>query len=258
MADSLTIIDSHPSFKPQASPLHFHWPVAAILLVAALLILPFDVHLAQLFADGLIPGELRRAIHKTEAFGHIYGVLGIVITLYLVCVDQRRKLARLLSTAVLAGLSADIIKLMIHRIRPVDYSFSDDGASTFQGFSILNVDSFGQLFDSQLQSFPSAHTAVAVGFALALGAMFPAAARWFLILAAACAASRFDGGAHYVSDTLIGALVGYACAAWTMGETRLAARFTRYERATPEQWNFWSPWPNRGTSTLPHSPMATH
>ena len=246
MAHHTAINSSNSSLETPSPTLHFHWGVVAIFLVAAILTVPFDVQLARLFADGLLPGELRRAIHKAEAFGHIYGVLGIVITLYLVCVDQRRKLARLLSTAILAGLVADMIKMLVCRVRPLYFSF-EEGASTFRGFSFLSADSAEQIFDSQFQSFPSAHTAVAVGFALALGAMFPRAARWFLILAAACAASRFDGGAHYVSDTLIGALVGYGCAVWTMGDTRLAARFSKYERATPEQWGFWSPWPNQST-----------
>lgn len=198
----------HPALKDN---LRLNWFIVATLVVGAVLVMPFDVWLAKFFMSDPFPGELRSLIHKTEFFGHAYGILGIAFTIYLLCEGRRRELPRLLCTALVAGLVCDVVKVIFHRVRPCDFSFAA-GESTFKGISFLHAETFGQLFDSSLHSFPSAHTGVAVAFAMTLGVMFPKAAKWFLVLAAMCAVSRFDGGAHFVSDTLIGGAIGYVVA----------------------------------------------
>ena len=174
------------------------------------------------------PGEIRSLIHKTEFFGHGYGILGIAFTIYLLCETRRRQLPRLLCTALVAGLACDLVKVLFHRVRPVDFSFIE-GESTFLGLSFLHSSSLSEVFDSSYHSFPSAHTATSVAFAFALGAMFPKAAKWFLTLSVAVAVSRFDGGAHYVSDTCIGGLIGYATACLMLGNTAWSRKFTAFE-----------------------------
>jgi|GEM_PF-1962462 len=210
--------------------LRLNWFVVAALIAAALIVFPWDVSLAKFFMSDPFPGELRSLIHKTEFFGHAYGILGITFTIYLLCESRRHQLLRLVCTAFAAGIACDFFKVLIHRVRPVDFSFAANEA-TFKGISFLHVESFGQLFDSSLHSFPSAHTATAFAFALALGRMFPKAAKWFLCLAGMCAVSRFDGGAHFVSDTLIGGLVGYVCAVGMIGSrTRVGRWFCGFEQ----------------------------
>ena len=198
------------------------------LLVAAMVALPFDVRLAQFFLSDPFPGELRSLIHKTEFFGHGYGILGITFTIYLLCEPKRRQLFRLLGTALMAGVMCDVIKLLFHRVRPVDFSFVT-GDSTFLGLSFLHSESWSDVFNSAHHSFPSAHTGTSVAFAIALGAMFPKAAKWFLALAVTVAVSRFDGGAHYVSDTCIGGLIGYVAACWMLGDTPISQWFAAFE-----------------------------
>ena len=243
-AIELPELDFEPDFKPDfetgiaigTSPtstdnLPFSWFAVVSLIVAAAVVLPWDVSLAKFFMSDPLPGELRSLIHKTEFFGHAYGILGIAFTIYLVSELRRRQLLRLLCTAFAAGIACDVVKVLFHRVRPVDFSFAANEA-TFKGLSFLHVESFGQLFDSSLHSFPSAHTATAVAFALALGRMFPKAAKWFLVLAGMCAVSRFDGGAHFVSDTLIGGLLGYVVAVAMLGSrTRVGRWFSSFERA---------------------------
>lgn len=202
--------------------------VLLTLMVAALLALPFDVTLARFFMSDPFPGELRSLIHKVEFFGHGYGILGIAFTIYLLCEPKRKHLYRLLSTALLAGVMCDAIKLLFHRVRPVDFSFAN-GESTFLGLSFLHGESWSDVFNSAYHSFPSAHTATSVAFAIALGAIFPKAAKWFLTLAVTVAVSRFDGGAHYVSDTCIGGLIGYVAACWMLGNTPASRWFTAFE-----------------------------
>jgi membrane-associated phospholipid phosphatase len=207
----------------------FSWLLAMSLVIVAIVAIPFDVVLAQFFMSEPFPGELRNLIHKSEFFGHAYGILGIVFTIYLICEDRRRQLPRVLATAIAAGLLCDLVKILVHRVRPVDFSFAS-GESTFLGISFLHADSVGQIFESSYHSFPSAHTATAVAFAMALGAMFPQGARWFIVLSGLVAASRFDGGAHYVSDTFIGGLVGYAAGCWMLGQSWVSRWFADYER----------------------------
>jgi len=212
------------------------WKVIFLLAIGTLVALPFDAILAQFFMSDPLPGELRSFIHKAEFFGHAYGILGVAYTIYLLSEDRRRQLPRLLSTAFLAGIVCDLVKMTIHRIRPVDCSFAA-GESTFLGLSFLHVESFGKIFESSYHSFPSAHTATSVAFAMALGCMFPMAARWFLCLAALVAVSRFDGGAHYVSDTFVGAIVGYSSGCWLLGNSSLGNWFERLERGEKVQFS---------------------
>ena len=188
-----------------------------------------DVRLAKFFMSDPFPGELRSLIHKSEFFGHGYGILGIVFTIYLVCEERRRPLLRLLVTAFAAGSMCNLDKISFHRIRPVDFSF-EDGGSTFLGISFFHVESLSQIVDSSYHSFPSAHTATAVAFAMALGAMFPKGACWFLIVACVCAISRFDGGAHFVSDTLVGGALGYMTGYWMLSSSRVGKWFTEFEQ----------------------------
>ena len=204
-----------------------YWLVLS-LLVAAVAVMPWDVVWAQFFLSDPLPGELRGIVHKTEFFGHAYGILGIAFTIHLVCDDRRRQLPRLLSAAFFAGIVCDGVKLIIHRVRPVDFSFAD-GERTFLGLSWRHVDSWPEVFNSQYHSFPSAHTATSVAFAMVLGAMFPRAAKWFLTLSFMVAASRFDGGAHYVSDTLVGGAIGYVVGTWMLSDTLCGRLFSEFE-----------------------------
>lgn len=204
------------------------WSIVLLLGAAAAVVMPWDVVSARFFMSDPFPGELRGLIHKTEFFGHGYGILGIAFTIYLLCEDRRRQLPRLLATALFAGLACNVVKLSFHRVRPVDFSFLP-GESTFIGFSFLHSETWAQLFDSANHSFPSAHTATSIAFAMVLGAMYPKARRWFLCLSITVAISRFDGGAHYVSDTCIGAAIGYVAACLMLGNTPMSRWFTAIE-----------------------------
>lgn len=202
--------------------------VVLTLAAGACLVMPWDVPIAAFFMSDPFPGEIRSLIHKTEFFGHAYGILGIAFTIYLLSEHRQRQLPRLLCSALVAGIACDVVKLLLHRTRPVDFSFAA-GESTFLGLSFLHAESWGEVFNSAYHSFPSAHTATSVAFAIVLGAMYPKAARWFITLAVAVAISRFDGGAHYVSDTCIGGMIGYVVACWMLGETAWSRRFTAFE-----------------------------
>lgn len=66
-------------------------------------------------------------------------------------------------------------------------------------------------------SFPSGHAATAVAGALSLGRACPVARPVFWTLAGLIALSRVYVGVHYPLDVIAGALLGLACAFFTLG-----------------------------------------
>ena len=205
------------------------WWLFIGLILAGFLMLPLDVRLSAFCdADGL-PGELSRMLHRAEFFGHAYGVLGIAVTVYMVDVAQRRKLGRLLACSLGAGLAVDIIKGLVHRTRPHNFDFELGVAESFRGLSFLNAENWGDLLSSANHSLPSAHTAAAVGLAIALGWMYPHARRWFIMVACMVGASRVDGSAHFASDVFWGAAVGHLVAVTCLGHGRIANWFDAWE-----------------------------
>ncbi|WUQ01706.1 phosphatase PAP2 family protein [Streptomyces sp. NBC_00247] len=61
-------------------------------------------------------------------------------------------------------------------------------------------------------SFPSGHTAAAVGFAAGVAAVSPVAGAFCAVPAALVAVERVQSGAHYPSDVAAGAVLGLASA----------------------------------------------
>lgn len=182
--------------------------IIGLLIVGGLAIMPLDVMLSRVFMDGLMPGELRAIFRRAEVFGHAYGIAGIAITIYLLDVSNRVRLPRLILNALAAGLSADLLKVMIWRLRPRGYDW--DGGPTFLGTIFTSEHwELSYLLDSDRHSFPSAHTATAVAMAMTLSWMYPKGRMWFAVLAFLCAMNRIDGGAHFPSDVFFGAAVGY-------------------------------------------------
>jgi membrane-associated phospholipid phosphatase len=98
-----------------------------------------------------------------------------------------------------AGLVAEGLKLITRRQRP---EFAD-------GFMSFRIENF---WNASGLGLPSSHAAVAVAGASALAVLWP---RWrwvWATLATLCVLSRVLAGAHFVSDAVLGVLVGL-CAA---------------------------------------------
>jgi len=109
-----------------------------------------------------------------------------------------------IAAGLASGLAADGIKLRISRTRP--QSFDLDITNVGETFNEwLPLTSVG----SHQQSFPSAHTAVAVGFAIALCRFYPRGKYLFIAMAVMCGMHRITSCAHFLSDTLIGAAIGW-------------------------------------------------
>ncbi|MEO1528454.1 MAG: phosphatase PAP2 family protein [Planctomycetota bacterium] len=188
------------------------WLQVLVLISVGLAFIPIDRSLILWIGEDCLPGEMEVLLNRIEPFGHAYGVLFIVATLWVVAGLNLRQVGLLFGCSFGAGIAADVVKLFVARFRPAD--LPADAASTFLGIRpIWDLGAYGDLFDSAHHSFPSAHTATAFGLAVALGHVFPRGRSWFLFLAALVAFQRIAFGYHYPSDTFIGAAVGILSAA---------------------------------------------
>jgi len=183
--------------------------------------------LSMVFATGLDPlieqwgnthGHLRYnsdLLRLLRVAGYAPAWLAIAVCLMLT--DRRARLARWWDRGALVVLSvfftatsAEIIKLIVRRERP--HNALDHGLFF----------SFRSYLDAPLSSsgigFPSSHAAVAFGGAFMLARVTPATWPVVVLWASACAATRVLSGAHYLSDAVGAAIVGYACSTllWSM------------------------------------------
>lgn len=99
---------------------------------------------------------------------------------------------------MLAGAIAEVVKILVRRERPA----LNDGAYGFRPWDERTWSGAGL-------AFPSSHTAVAFGGAFMLARIFPRA-RWVgYVLAAGCGLTRVFARAHFLSDTVFAAGLGW-------------------------------------------------
>lgn len=116
----------------------------------------------------------------------------------------RRRASLLVAAPAIAGALAEVLKIVIRRERPALH----DGLHAFRPWS-------DRPFGGAGLSLPSSHAAVAFGGAAMLAILFPRA-RWVgWTLAVGCALSRMMAHAHFASDVVLGAFVGWVVA-WSL------------------------------------------
>jgi len=197
--------------------------VPGVLLLAAVAVLPLDFAVGHWAVSGGCPGFFRELLEAAEPFGNGNGILYIALAVLALDWARRRTVPRILATALGAGLAADVVKLMIERTRPCAFAFE---ATIWDSFvSLVPLISAG----SGGQSFPSAHTATAMGLAAALAWRYPRARAFFYFMAVLVAVQRVTSGAHFLSDAFCGAAVAFVVATFTLHRGQLAARFDRFE-----------------------------
>jgi len=201
--------------------------MALLLLAAAAM--PFDLDLSHALRGKWIGGDLKRLILLAEVYAHGTGVAMILLTIFVLDIGSRRYLLRLALCTFGAGLGANLVKMCVARIRPHSLPEGAGVAETFVAWFPL-VTQGNESFTSAMQSFPSAHTATAVGLAIGMSRLYPRG-RWLFVLFAGLAAlQRIITGAHYPSDVLCGAAVGCVVAGLLI-DARIGGRlFDRFER----------------------------
>ena len=196
---------------------------ATLLLLSLTSFLILDHPLSGYLKAHRLKGELTNLFQAAEHFGTPYGATLILVTMWIILPDTRRRVSRTAVGAITAGLVADLIKLLVTRLRPGVFDFAEPIQASFIGFF-----RFGE-GGSRHQSFPSAHTAFAIAFAVLLGDLFPKARIWFLGIGALVALQRVTTSAHYPSDVFAGAAVGWVTASIFLGPSALSRFYDRWE-----------------------------
>jgi membrane-associated phospholipid phosphatase len=109
-----------------------------------------------------------------------------------------RRGLRLFWSAALGGILAELLKIVLRRERPG----LTDGAHVFRSWS-------DQPFSTAQLGLPSSEVAVAFAAAAALARLFPNTWLLWYAIAVGCALTRVASGAHFMSDVILAALVGY-------------------------------------------------
>ena len=141
-------------------------------------------------------------LNRLEPFGHGLGVLVIIVAAHQLDPARRWAIPRLFACVATSGLIANLIKVLVVRVRPNSFAFDGSVWDTFGGWlPWISAGSCGE-------SFPSGHTAAATALAGALIWLYPNGRVLFIALAALVGCQRVAFGSHYVSDVLFGAAVG--------------------------------------------------
>ena len=199
-------------------------PVA--FLIAGFCFAMVDFPVGNYFAGHPVDGLLGELLDAAEHFGTPFGQGLILLSLTAIAQWQEPRAIRIFIGACAAGISANIVKLLIARTRPREFEF--EGASLLDGFTEWFPFGAG---GSAIQSFPSAHTASAFGFAALMCWAFPTGRSAFLVLACLVGLQRICSSAHFPSDVLIGAALG-----WTVGRAFVESRRIREWFDRLESW----------------------
>lgn len=148
-------------------------------------------------------GDVKR---ETQWFAQ-YGQSACTPVAALIVWDMDRRALHVASLVVAAPLITStvvmILKRIFGRVRP-----NRENAGKFLGPSWKHA--------NYRESFPSSHTACAVALSMALAFLYPHGAGTFWALAIICALLRYVLDAHWPSDVLAGAGVGYVVAWFTI------------------------------------------
>ena len=184
--------------------------MAAGCFILAAAALPLDVAISRWWTGDSLPGDVAKFITLAEVFAHGFGVAVLLIAVWVLDVRSRKKLLRLGCSAYGSGLLTHLFKISIGRTRPNEFHLDTGVAGTFVGWlPVWTARDWSQLLDRSIQSFPSGHTATAVGLAIGLTYLYPRGRWLFTALAIAAGLQRLHANAHFPSDVLAGA--GIAC-----------------------------------------------
>lgn len=181
--------------------------IALLLMTAGGASLLVDLPVARMLRSSRLSKWFDRPLRYGESFGHAMGAALVIAGITTMDVARRRYVPRIAAAAFGSGLAANLVKTIVMRLRP--HSVPEDVTSSLATFGGWFP---GLHSPSAWQSFPSAHTAVAVGLAVALIAYYPRGAWLAVAMAGLCILHRLATGAHFLSDAWIGAAIGWGMA----------------------------------------------
>lgn len=207
--------------------------VLAMSAVAAWAVAPYDHEVSAFFGQRRWPSDVKRLIDLSEVMAHGLTVAIILLLIYRLAELPRARFWWLVACPLAGGLGANLIKLMVSRIRPHKYwelqSAADSTLASFVGWlPFWESDYFRE---SWRQSFPSGHAATAFAFAVGLSWVFPRGKAIFFGLATLAGIQRLVSNSHWPSDVIVGAAVGVTCgylvkqvALWQLGQSAANAQ----------------------------------
>lgn len=201
------------------------WVVPVLLLVACAISLSIDVPVAAFFLNKSLPAFLLAPLIEwleiCEAFGHGFGTTLIIIAIAVLDPLKLRCIPWAFAGSLGAGIMSNLAKLLVVRGRPREF---EDLAvrSVWMTFAAEPGTNYGS------PSFPSAHTATAVGLAVILTTLYPRGRWYFALLAALVGTQRIVVSAHFPSDVFAGALFG-----WIVGSVCAASMTATMKTASP-------------------------
>lgn len=179
------------------------WIALAVTLAATFAALAVDETLYRyLNAPGVYDKDFGRLL-RIMGFAGTWVALALSVGLTSSDEPVARAAARrrgwlLFWSPMLAGAIAEVMKILVRRERPA----LNDGAYGFRPWDERTWSGAGL-------AFPSSHTAVAFGGAAMLARLFPRA-RWVgYVLAVGCGLTRVFARAHFLSDTVFAAGLGW-------------------------------------------------
>lgn len=194
------------------------WVWMLMALAGCAIFLPLDGWIARQMNDLKLGGDIRRTFETLQQFGDV-GTL-IITGLFIWLLDERRRI-RLWDMAAASGLTAlacQVLKMTIGRPRPSLHAPLEfllpwgtfpitrmmDGGIVTRAMHAWELSHRAQLW-----SMPSSHTAAAAALAVFLAHQYPKVKPLVLGLVILTALARVLLHAHYPTDTIIGALVGF-------------------------------------------------
>jgi membrane-associated phospholipid phosphatase len=127
--------------------------------------------------------------------------LAVALVIYLVHrkskTDYARKALFFIAVVLVSGIVVNVAKGIIGRFRPIEWL--KNGNHGFDNFSFLEYTA---------NSFPSGHATTAFAIGISLMFLFPKYRMVFLLFAVTVALSRVALYQHYLSDVMVGAVVG--------------------------------------------------
>lgn len=174
-------------------------------------------------------GDFRRELEFLQQFGAISSI--VIACLLVLLLDPapreilRRRIADWAMAAVIVGLSGNLLKMILGRPRPLfadphhllgplgkyPVEVSADGT-----VGLVHAWQLGTRGLSDLWSMPSSHAMAAACMGFVLCAYYPRLRPLCLFLVVVVCVARVVLRAHYVSDVLIGAGLGWLIAAWCL------------------------------------------
>ena len=199
---------------------------SAALLVGAFLFgglcpfaMQFDQPISTQLREFKLPGDLQKAISLSEVFAHGLGVACILTTILVVAVDRRRAVYVAILITALSGVTANVMKAAVVRVRPHAEGLQVKGHNDSENDAAEAVDR--SFWDARQRSFPSGHSATAWGLAIGLSLVFRRGWWIFGMLAVLASVQRIESGAHYPSDVLAGMAIAFIIAAGVVALPRV-------------------------------------